>query len=45
MRNQKIDFFQKYPKNFRKGLTQDSNPKLKVLRQFYVDSENFIKKY
>ena len=32
------------PKKF-KGLTQNSTPKMKVEIQFYVDSENFIKKY
>ena len=30
---------------FFKGLTQNSTPKLKVEIQFYVDSENFMKKY
>ena len=34
-----------WPPNFFKGLTQNSNRKLKVMRQFYVDSENFMKKY
>ena len=31
--------------NFFKGLTQYSTPKLKVEIQFYVDPENFMKKY
>ena len=37
-------FFRIWLPNFFKGLTQNSNTKLKVMRQFYVDSENFMKK-
>ena len=37
--------FQNLAAKFFKGLTQNSVPKLKVVRQFYVDSENFMKKY
>ena len=38
-------FFQNLAtKNF-KGLTQTSTTKLKVEIQFYIDSENFMKKY
>ena len=50
-----IGFYQvsyQCPTNFRiwppilfKGLTQIFIPKLKVEIQFYVDSENFMKKY
>ena len=36
--------FRIWPPNVFKGLTQNSVPKLKVMRQFYVDSEN-KKKY
>ena len=37
--------FRIWPPNFFKGLTQNSTLKLKVEIQFYVDSENFMKKY
>ena len=37
--------FRIWPPNFFKGLTQNSSRKLKVEIQFYVDSENFMKKY
>ena len=34
-----------WPPNFFRSLTQNSVPKLKVKIRFYVDSENFMKKY
>ena len=37
--------FRIWPPNFVKSLTKNSTPKLKVEIQFYVDSENFMKKY
>ena len=37
--------FRIWPPNFLKGLTQNSTLKLKVDIQFYVHSENFMKKY
>ena len=40
-----VDSVFKYSQKMNKGLTQNSNRKLKVMRQFYVDSENFMKKY
>ena len=36
--------FHKFSGNF-KGLTKNSTPQLKVEIQFYVNSENFMKKY
>ena len=37
--------FENLAANFFQGLTQNSIRKLKVDIQFYVDSENFMKKY
>ena len=37
--------FRIWPPKFFKGLTQNSTTKLKVEIQFYVYSENFMKKY
>ena len=38
-------FFRIWPPIFFKGLTQNSTPKLKIIRQFYIDSKYFMKKY